>query len=227
MREFSLGPLKHGNAADVEKVRDLCLEGHRSGQWPAHCLGEPGTQVKSWRALTQWARSEVYTPLPWHAPPRLCGDPIAGADRRAGDQRLWPGVQRREGSRHISRNRDDDQMAPASPPTLDELRRLAPVLQSITAAHGGLGLQVFGLVVHGPARPGSDLDLLVEFPASPSFEQVMDLKLALEDLLSVPVDLVTRRGLRAELRQRIENEAVPLASARGGPGRPGHTLHAP
>ncbi|EAQ68785.1 hypothetical protein RS9917_00457 [Synechococcus sp. RS9917] len=33
----------------------------------------------------------------------------------------------------------------------------------------------------------------MEFPASPSFEQVMDLKLALEDLLSVPVDLVTRR----------------------------------
>ena len=102
-------------------------------------------------------------------------------------------------------------MAPASPPSLDELRRLAPALQSITAAHGALELQVFGSVVRGSARPGSDLDLLVEFPASPSFEQYMDLKLALEDLLSVPVDLVTRRGLRAELRQRIEEEAIPLA----------------
>lgn len=102
-------------------------------------------------------------------------------------------------------------MAAASPPTLDELRRLAPVLQSITAAHGGMGLQVFGSVVRGSAGPGSDLDLLVEFPASPSFEQYMDLKLALEDLLCVPVDLVTRRGLRAELRQRIENEAVSIA----------------
>lgn len=102
-------------------------------------------------------------------------------------------------------------MASPSPPSLDELRRLAPALQTLTAAHGGLGLQVFGSVVHGFARPGSDLDLLVDFPASPSFEQVMDLKLALEDLLSVPVDLVTRRGLRAELRQRIEEEAIPLA----------------
>jgi uncharacterized protein len=101
-------------------------------------------------------------------------------------------------------------MAPSSPPTLDELRRLAPALQSITATHGGLGLQVFGSVVHGLARPGSDLDLLVEFPASPSFEQYMDLKLALEDLLSVPVDLVTRRGLRAGLRKHIEVEAIPL-----------------
>ena len=102
-------------------------------------------------------------------------------------------------------------MAPTSPPTLDELRRLVPTLQGITAAHGALGLQVFGSVVHGLAGPGSDLDLLVEFPSSPSFEQFMDLKLELEDLLSVPVDLVTSKGLRAELRQRIEDEAIPLA----------------
>ena len=39
----------------------------------------------------------------------------------------------------------------------------------------------------------------------------MDLKLALEDLLRTRVDLVTRRGLRPELRQRIEQEAIPLA----------------
>ncbi|MFM2173867.1 MAG: hypothetical protein RLZZ54_1794 [Cyanobacteriota bacterium] len=110
-----------------------------------------------------------------------------------------------------ARSRDDGRLASPSPPTLDELRRLAPAQQSLTAAHGAQELQVFGSVVRGSARPGSDLDLLVEFPASPSFEQYMDLKLALEDLLSVPVDLVTRRGLRAELRQRIEEEAIPLA----------------
>jgi len=79
-----------------------------------------------------------------------------------------------------------------SPPTLDELRRLAPTLEGITAAHGALSL-------------------LVEFPTSPSFEQYMDLKLSLENLLSVPVVLVTWRGLRAVLRQRIEDEAIPLA----------------
>ena len=102
-------------------------------------------------------------------------------------------------------------MVSSAPPTLEELRRLAPALQSIRAAHGALELQVFGSVVRGSARPGSDLDLLVEFPASPSFEQFMDLKLALEDLLAVRVDLVTRNGLRAELRERIEREAIPLA----------------
>ena len=96
-------------------------------------------------------------------------------------------------------------------PSLDELRRLAPTLQALAAAHGGLELSVFGSVARGGAQPASDLDLLVDFPASPSLEQFMDLKFALEDLLNVRVDLVTRNGLRAELRERIEREAVSLA----------------
>ena len=98
-----------------------------------------------------------------------------------------------------------------APPSLAELRRLAPVLHRLTQSHGGEGLRVFGSVARGVAEADSDLDLLVDFPGSPSFEQFMDLKLALEDLLNVRVDLVTRKGLRAELRDRIEQEALPLA----------------
>jgi len=102
-------------------------------------------------------------------------------------------------------------MDPSQPPTLERLRQLAPELLRLTAAHGGQDLRVFGSVIHGAAGRQSDVDLLVDFPSSPSFEQYMDLKLALEDLLNARVDLVTRRGLRPELRQRIEQEALPLA----------------
>lgn len=97
------------------------------------------------------------------------------------------------------------------PPSLAELRLLAPALQRLTLSHGGQGLRVFGSVARGSAEPASDLDLLVDFPVSPSFEQFMDLRLALEDLLNVRVDLVTRRGLRAELRDQTEQESLPLA----------------
>jgi predicted nucleotidyltransferase len=90
---------------------------------------------------------------------------------------------------------------PSQPPTLERLRQLAPELLRLTAAHGGQDLRVFGSVIYGAAGRQSDVDLLVDFPSSPSFEQYMDLKLALEDLLNVRVDLVTRRGLRPELRQ--------------------------
>jgi predicted nucleotidyltransferase len=102
-------------------------------------------------------------------------------------------------------------MDPREPPTLQRLRQMAPELLALTAAHGGRDLRVFGSVIRGAAGLQSDVDLLVDFPSSPSFEQYMDLKLALEDLLSARVDLVTRGGLRPELRQRIEQEAIPLA----------------
>ena len=98
-----------------------------------------------------------------------------------------------------------------APHSLSELRRLAPVLHRLTQSHGGEGLRVFGSVARGVAEADSDLDLLVDFPGSPSFEQFMDLKLALADLLNIRVDLVTRKGLRAELRDRIEQEALPLS----------------
>ena len=55
------------------------------------------------------------------------------------------------------------------------------MLQNLTAAHGGLELSVCGSVVRRHVDPDSNLDLLVDFPASPSFEQSMDFKLALED----------------------------------------------
>ena len=98
-----------------------------------------------------------------------------------------------------------------APHSLSELRRLAPVLHRLTQSHGGERLRVFGSVARGVAEADSGLDLLVDFPDSPTFEQFMDLKLALADLLNIRVDLVTRKGLRAELRDRIEQEALPLA----------------
>ncbi len=89
-------------------------------------------------------------------------------------------------------------MTASQPPTLQQLSQLAPKLQALIAAHGGRDLRVFGSVLHGTAAQHSEVDLLVDVPGSPSFEQCMDLKLAMEDLLNARVDLVTRRGLRPE-----------------------------
>jgi hypothetical protein len=59
------------------------------------------------------------TPLPWHDPPRLCGEPIAGTDRRGEPQGLRPGVNHREG----------EQSSRCTPPAQDappEAPRRAP-----------------------------------------------------------------------------------------------------
>jgi len=86
-----------------------------------------------------------------------------------------------------------------------------PAAPDTDGCSGRLGAQGLWLGCAWCCQSWQRFDLLVDFPASRSFEQYMDLKLALEDLLRVPVDLVTRRGLRPELRQRLEQEAIALA----------------
>jgi predicted nucleotidyltransferase len=76
---------------------------------------------------------------------------------------------------------------------------------------GVLSLKLFGSAARGDAAPGSDIDVLVDFGGPPTFDQYMDLKFFLEELLCGKVDLVTESGLRPRLRPHIEQEAIRVA----------------
>jgi len=69
-------------------------------------------------------------------------------------------------------------------------------------------LALFGSVARDEAIPSSDVDVLVEFPNPPTFDQYMGLKLYIEDLLHCQVDLVTLRALKERVRPLVEKEAV-------------------
>lgn len=73
---------------------------------------------------------------------------------------------------------------------------------------GVVELALFGSAVRGALGPDSDVDILVSFdrPADP--ERFFGVQFYIEDLLGRPVDLVTDRALRPELRPYIEAEAV-------------------
>jgi uncharacterized protein len=58
------------------------------------------------------------------------------------------------------------------------------------------------------SRPDSDIDLLVEFDSPATSARYFGLQFFLEDLLGVPVDLVTRQALRPELRPFVERDAI-------------------
>ncbi len=73
-------------------------------------------------------------------------------------------------------------------------------------ALGVRSLGLFGSVARGEERTDSDVDLLVAFDGPATFDQYIDLKLFLEDLLGRRVDLVTERGLREALRPVVERE---------------------
>ena len=77
--------------------------------------------------------------------------------------------------------------------------------------HGVVSLSLFGSFARNQPRPDSDVDLLVDFGRPATFDQYMDLKLYLEDLLGMRVDLVTLGGMRPRLRPRIEAEAIRVA----------------
>ena len=72
-------------------------------------------------------------------------------------------------------------------------------------------LFLFGSVARDQARIDSDVDLLVEFQAPPTYRAYMDLKFFLEDLIGCRVDLVTRNGLRPRALPEIEREAIRVA----------------
>jgi hypothetical protein len=77
--------------------------------------------------------------------------------------------------------------------------------------YGVQSLAVFGSVARGEAGPESDVDVLVEFTGPTGFFEFMDLKDYLEALLGRPVDLVTRKALKRQLRDQILAEAVYAA----------------
>lgn len=69
-------------------------------------------------------------------------------------------------------------------------------------------LALFGSTVRNTARSDSDVDVLVEFDGPATSARYFGVQFYLEDVLGSPVDLVTEKALRAELRPYIEKEAL-------------------
>ncbi|MBI1965169.1 MAG: nucleotidyltransferase family protein [Betaproteobacteria bacterium] len=72
-------------------------------------------------------------------------------------------------------------------------------------------LALFGSAARDELGASSDVDVLVEFAGPATFGAYMDLKFYLEDLLGRPVDLVTDKALRDELRPTIEKGMIRVA----------------
>lgn len=86
---------------------------------------------------------------------------------------------------------------------LELLAQSKPIL---AGRYGVTRLTLFGSTARDAAR--GDSDILVAFDGQATSERYFGVLFHLEDLLGVPVDLVTEKALRPELRPFIENEAV-------------------
>ena len=80
----------------------------------------------------------------------------------------------------------------------------------IAALHGARHVRVFGSIARGEADRDSDVDLLVEMEPGRSLLDMGGLLVELQTLLGCEVDLVTERGLKPRIRDRVLHEAVDL-----------------
>lgn len=85
----------------------------------------------------------------------------------------------------------------------DEILRL-------TAARGAHNVRVFGSAARGDAGDDSDVDFLVDMEKGRSLFDLGGLVVDLQGLLGRPVDVITEKGLRERIRQRVLREATPL-----------------
>ena len=78
----------------------------------------------------------------------------------------------------------------------------------IAGDYGARRVRVFGSMARGEMDAQSDVDFLVELYPGRSLLDLGGLPFELEAPLGRPVDVVTERGLKARIRERVLREAV-------------------
>lgn len=83
-------------------------------------------------------------------------------------------------------------------------------IRRIVAAHRAANPRVFGSVLHGEDTEGSDLDLLIDPTPGITLFDIGGIMHELEQLLGVPVDVLTPKALPVRFRAEVIAEAVPV-----------------
>lgn len=90
------------------------------------------------------------------------------------------------------------------------LREKREEILRLCAKYGVLDVRIFGSAARGEADEQSDLDLLVTLEPGRTLLDLGGFQYELEQLLGCRVDVVTEKGLKPRIRERVLNKAVPL-----------------
>ncbi len=69
---------------------------------------------------------------------------------------------------------------------------------------------IFGSYARQEQTPSSDLDILVDYEELPNLLELIELENYLEEILHLKIDLVTRNGIKPQLKDSILSEVVYL-----------------
>jgi predicted nucleotidyltransferase len=79
-------------------------------------------------------------------------------------------------------------------------------LVAILKKHDASRIGIFGSRARGEARPGSDLDVLVDFTKTKSLLTLVGIEQELSEALGIKVDLLTEAAVSPHLIDRIKAE---------------------
>ena len=83
-------------------------------------------------------------------------------------------------------------------------------IRRIALSHRVTNVRVFGSVVHGDDKEGSDLDLLVEPTSETTMMDIGAIRYELNQLLGITVDVLTPRALPDHFKSMVLQEAQPV-----------------
>ena len=92
----------------------------------------------------------------------------------------------------------------------DALKTNIEAVLAATERHKTINARVFGSVVRGTDSDGSDIDILVDALPGTTLFDLGGLQVELEELLGVPVDLLTPGDLPEHVLAAVLAEARPL-----------------
>lgn len=78
------------------------------------------------------------------------------------------------------------------------------------ALYGAYDVRVFGSTARGEDTSESDIDLLVKLEPGRSLLDLGGFLYEIRELLGVPVDVVTEKGLRTRIKKSVLKEAKPI-----------------
>ncbi len=87
---------------------------------------------------------------------------------------------------------------------------LAQSRPELSTRFGVTRLSLFGSMARDEATESSDIDILVSFDGPATSERYFGVLFFLEDLSGRPVDLVTDKSLRAELKPYVEQTLIDV-----------------
>ncbi len=80
----------------------------------------------------------------------------------------------------------------------------------LATRHGAKHIRVFGSIARGEADEQGDVDFLVDMEPGRSLMDMGGLLMDLQELLGCKVDVISEKGLRTRIRDRVLEEAIPL-----------------